>query len=102
MVYKTTSVADGDAALIINTQTIDGRDIDKNGITENALSDGAGLIHSNVDPELKIEYKTINSKQCFILKKEQNEAFFKTLKDWGVEDDSIVKGTVFDTDRRDR
>ncbi len=102
-VYTTTSVAEGDAGIITNTTTLDGRKVDKNGYTEDALSEGKGLVHSDEIPNGKGEsYKTPYSKQCFILSKEDNAEFFQTLKDWDVKDNELIRGIVFDTERMDK
>ena len=99
--YTTTNVAPGPAAVITNTTTIDGRKVDENGLTEDAKSDGCGLVHSDAKPDNPEEsYEVSYSKQCFILQKEDNDLFFETLKEWGIEDNSIIKGTVFDVERR--
>ena len=47
-------------------------------------------------------YNTPYSKQCFIMSKENNAIFFRTLQDWGVGDNTTIKGTVYETDRRDK
>ena len=61
------------------------------------------MIHSDEIPDGNGNpYNTPFSKQCIILKKEDNKVFFDALKEWGIQDGSVIKGTIFDTDRRDR
>ena len=99
----TTNVAEGTAATIANAKTLDGRDVNSSGYTENAKSEGRGLIHSDEKKDGSGEsYNTPYSKQCFIMSKENNAIFFGTLQDWGVGDNTTIKGTVYETDRRDK
>ena len=101
-VYTNTNVATGSAGVIINTKTLDGRKVDSNGYTENAKSDGRGLIHSDINPSTGQSYVHAYSKQCFISSSVNNNLFFSTLQNWGVENNSIVNGFVYSVDRRDR
>ena len=93
-VYTSTEVASGDAGVIINAKTVDGRTIDSNGNTEKGLSIGRGLEHSNGKPDGSGDYNTPYSKQCFIMPSEDNKRFFQTLKDWGVKNGETVKGKL--------
>ena len=100
-VYTTTDVAPGDAGVITNTSTIDGRKVNESGYTEDAKSGGRGLGHSDEIPDGSGKsWKTAYSKQCFVFKKEDNKVFYDTLRDWGVPSGSSLKGTVFDVERR--
>ena len=93
--YTSTNVASGDAAVIINAITIDGRKIDANGYTENGKSPGRGLVHSNGRPDGSSDYNLPYSKQCFIMPSEDSDRFFQTLKDWDVKDGDIISGKLF-------
>ncbi len=96
-VFTTTNVAAGDAGIITNAKTIDGRNVDANGITENALSSGRGLIHSAEKPDGSgNEYNVPYSQQCFIFSKEDNKRFFDTLKNAGVKQGDVIKGQLYD------
>ena len=92
----TTNVASGKAAIITNATTIDGRKVDANGYTENGLSEGRGLQHSNINPKTGDDYNTPYSKQCIILPGQDNELFFDVLQDWGVQDGVSIKTTIID------
>ena len=95
--YTTTNVAEGMAGVITNTKTIDGKQVNSDGITENGLSPGRGLGHSNVKPDgTGKEYQTPYSKQCFIMPGKDNKRFFQTLKDWGVKSGDSIKGKLID------
>ncbi|MBO6186215.1 MAG: hypothetical protein J6O88_16270 [Chryseobacterium sp.] len=63
---------------------------------ENAKSEGRGLIHSNRGRDKESDYSIPRSKQCFILPDEDNERFFDTLEKWGVEDNTFLKGTLYE------
>lgn len=92
----TTNVAAGKAAVITNATTIDGRKVNGNGITENGLSGGRGLQHSNTNPTTNVDYNTPRSKQCIIMPGEDNQKFFDVLQDWGVQDGQSIKTTIID------
>ncbi len=66
------------------------------GITENGLSSGRGLQHSNTDPTTNVDYNTPRSKQCIIMPGEDNQLFFDVLQDWGVQDGQSIKTTIID------
>lgn len=93
-VYTTTNVASGEAGIITNAKTIDGRKVDANGYTENGKSEGRGLEHSNGKPDGSGDYNTPYSKQCFIMPSKDNKRFFQTLKNWGVKDGESIKGRL--------
>lgn len=92
----TTNIASGKAAVISNAMTIDGRKVNANGYTENALSGGRGLQHSNTNPKTNQDYKNPYSKQCIILPGQDNELFFEVLQDWGIQDNQVIKTTIVD------
>ena len=97
--YTTTDVAPGLAAIITNAKTIDGRTVDANGYTENPLSSGRGLIHSDeINDGTGNTYNTPYSKQCFILPKSDHKEFFDKMNEWGVEDGDVIKTLIIDVD----
>lgn len=95
----TTNIASGKAAVISNAMTIDGRKVDANGYTENALSEGRGLQHSNTNPKTNKDYNNPYSKQCIILPGQDNELFFELLQDWGVQDGQSIKTTIVNKEK---
>ncbi|MBC6712399.1 hypothetical protein [Treponema sp. Marseille-Q3903] len=92
----TTNVASGKAAIITNATTIDDKKNNSNGYTENGLSEGRGLQHSNTNPNTNEDYNNPYSKQCVILPGQDNTLFFEVLKDWGVQDGESIKTTIID------
>ena len=103
-VYTTTNVAAGDAAILCNAKTIDGRKVNENGITESPLSTGRGLEHSNTNPNTKKEFNSSPqnpdgvpySKQCIIKPGKDSARYFKFLRDAGLKNGDIVKGFLFE------
>ena len=93
-VYTTTDVASGQAGIIINAKTLDGRIVNNEGYTENPLSTGRGLQHSNGNPEGTGDYNNPYSKQCFIMPSANNKIFFDTLEKWNVQDGDVIEGVL--------
>ncbi len=93
----TTNIAGGKAAIITNAITIDGRKVNANGYTENGLSEGRALQHSNTNPTTNKDYNTPYSKQCIILPGADNERFFAVLEDWGIQDGQSIKTIIIDS-----
>lgn len=96
--YTTTNVASGTAATLANAKTLDGRNVDKNGYTENPKSEGRGLVHSNRGQNNQNDYKNPYSKQCIIMSYENNKLFFDTLKNWNVKNNDKITAKIFDVE----